>query len=76
MTIAVEDALVGENAVGGDKIVDFDGVDRAAGLRIGCGTFVVHVRFLELSGVSGDLNLANSCMTAKSSTGPPRSVEL
>jgi len=54
MTVAVEDTLVGEYAVGGDKIVDFGGVDRVAGLRDGCGTFVVHGRFLELSGVSGD----------------------
>jgi hypothetical protein len=53
MTVAVEDTLVGEYAVGGHKIVDFGGVDRAAGLRDGCGTYVVHVRFLKLSGVSG-----------------------
>jgi len=54
MTVAVKDTLVGEYAVGGDKIVDFGGVDRVAGLRNGRGTFVVHGRFLELSGVSGD----------------------
>jgi hypothetical protein len=57
MTVAVEDTLVGEYAVGGDKIADFGGVDRAAGLRDSGGTFVVHVRFLRLSGeVSGGLN--------------------
>jgi len=54
MTVAVEDTLVGEYAVGGDKIVDCGGVDRAARWGDGCGTFVVHVRFLELSGMSGD----------------------
>jgi hypothetical protein len=44
MTVAVEHALVGEYAVGGDEITNFGGVDGAAGSRDRCGTFVVHVR--------------------------------
>jgi hypothetical protein len=45
MAIAVEHTLIGKDAVGRDKIIDFGGVDRAAGLRDYRGTFVLHVRF-------------------------------
>jgi hypothetical protein len=45
MAVAVEDALIRKDAVGGDKVIDFGGGDRAAGARGYRGTFVLHVRF-------------------------------
>jgi hypothetical protein len=42
MAITVEDALVGENAVGSDQVVYGCGVDRAAGSRRRAVCLIVH----------------------------------
>jgi hypothetical protein len=65
MAVTVEHALIGKDAVGGDKIIDFGGGDRAAGSRERRGTFFLHVRCVEF-GVSGSSKITDSSAAAKS----------
>src|SRR5215831_21221414 len=65
MAVAIEDALVGENAVGGDEIVDCGGIGRAAGLWGRGESWVVHGRS-DQCWRRRDAKLASSHAAAKS----------
>ena len=56
MAIAVEDALVGQDAVGRDQVFDGGGVDRAAGSRRGAGCLIVHAIVTNLPMARGTSN--------------------